>query len=147
MDNLNRNNTLARLRKPKRPADTNDVHPAQLEKVAKTDSYGCINWQPSQLPEGETKDSLHHKKEELKLIFSQEGPSGSDRVRVNDLMVLTYASQRNAINPTPSLSVDELKREWPFLFMKKFLMQHFTSLTEIELAKRLRECIAGKGRR
>jgi len=33
------------------------------------------------------RDSLHHKKEELKLIFSQEGPSGADRVRVNDLMV------------------------------------------------------------
>ncbi|ROL54946.1 hypothetical protein DPX16_23865 [Anabarilius grahami] len=62
VDNLNRNNTLARLRKPKRPADTNDVHPAQPEKVEKTDSYGCINWQPSQLPEGETIDSLHHHK-------------------------------------------------------------------------------------
>ncbi|XP_052009949.1 uncharacterized protein LOC127662700 [Xyrauchen texanus] len=128
-------------------ADTNNVHPAQPEKVAKTDSYGCINWQPSQLPEGETIDSLHHKKEELKLIFSQEGPSGTDRVRVNDLMVLTYASQRSAINSTPSLSVHELKREWPFLFMNKFLMQHFTSLTGIELDERLRECIAGKGRR
>lgn len=62
-------------------------------------------------------------------------------------MVLTYASQRSAINSRPSLSVDELKREWPFLFMKKFLMQHFTSLTGIELYERLRECIAGKGRR
>ncbi|XP_048856979.1 uncharacterized protein LOC125724070 isoform X2 [Brienomyrus brachyistius] len=43
--------------------------------------------------------------------------------------------------------MQQLKTEWPFLFMKRFLMQHFSTLTGIELESRLEESIAGKGRR
>uniref|UniRef100_A0A3B3RGX0 Uncharacterized protein n=1 Tax=Paramormyrops kingsleyae TaxID=1676925 RepID=A0A3B3RGX0_9TELE len=90
VDNLNRNNTLARLRKPKRPAATVEYS--------------------HELPEGETR-----------------GHKGADRARVNDMQ--------------------QLKTEWPFLFMKRFLMQHFSTLTGIDLESRLGESIAGKRRR
>jgi len=148
IDNLNRNNTLARLRKSKRPAVTVDNSlQVPSRKCAKTDSYGCINWQPSELPEGETRISLSEKKEELKRIFTQEGQNGADRARVNELMMITYEAQRRDINTSPALSIDQLKTDWPFLFLKRFLIQHFSTLTGIELESRLRESISGKGRR
>lgn len=44
VDNLNKNNTLARLKKPKRPAAmVENSQPVSSRKGAKTDSYGCIN--------------------------------------------------------------------------------------------------------
>ncbi|XP_067283842.1 uncharacterized protein [Pseudorasbora parva] len=149
LDNLNRNNTLARLRKPKRTAVTeeNSLPVQSRAKCAKTDSYGCINWQPSELPEGETRHSLSEKKEELKRTFNQEGQKGADKARVNDLMMITYEAQRRAINISPAPSIDQLKTDWPFLFTKRFLVQHFCSLTGIDLDSRLRESISGKGRR
>ncbi|KAK7157098.1 hypothetical protein R3I94_006995 [Phoxinus phoxinus] len=145
LDNLNRNNTLARLRKPKRPAVTvENSLPVPSRKCAKTDSYGCINWQPSELPEGETRHSLSDKKKELKSTFTQEGQNGADKARVNELMMITYEAQRRAINTSPAPSIDQLKTDWPFLFMKRFLIQHFSTLTGIELESRLRESISGK---
>lgn len=111
------------------------------------DSYGCVNRQPSQLPEGENRESLNEKKRELLSIYSQEGQRGADQRRVGDLMTLMYEPQRSDINATPSLSVSDLQKEWPFLFMQKFLLQHFCTLTGIELESRLRESLAEKGKR
>ena len=61
---LNRDNTLTRLRKPKRlvPAMDEDL-PGPSRKCAKTDSYGCVKWQPSQLPEGEIESLSMRRKE------------------------------------------------------------------------------------
>ncbi|CAM4512269.1 unnamed protein product [Leuciscus chuanchicus] len=147
IDNLNRNNTLARLRKPKRPAvAVENSLPVPSRKCAKTDCYGCINWQPSELPEGETRNSLSEK-EELKSTFTREGQNGADKARVNELMMITYEAQRRDINTSPAPSIDQLKTVWPFLFIKRFLIQHFNTLTGIELESRLRESISGKGRR
>ena len=145
---LNRDNTLARLRKPKRLAPaTEDDEPGPSRKSARTDSYGCVSWQPSQLPEGENRESLSEKKRELLMIYSLEGQRAADQRRVNDLMTVTYEPQRRDLNATPSLSMSELQNEWPFLFMQKFLLQHFCSLTGIELESRLRESFAGKEKR
>ena len=148
VDNLNRNNTLARMRKERRPAVTpaataDNSEPAR--KCAKTDSYGCINWQPIVLPEGETKESLLHKKEELKLIFSHEGQRGAYRARVAELMETTFETQRRNINMLPAMQ--KLIKEWPFLFQKRFLLDHFNQLTGIELDARLRESMESKGKR
>ncbi|CAL8236235.1 unnamed protein product [Boreogadus saida] len=146
VDNLNRNNTLARLRKERRPAVTPAATAGNSEparKCAKTDSYGCINWQPIVLPEGETKESLLHKKEELKLIFNHEGQRGADRGRVAELMEITFETQRRNINMLPAMQ--ELIKEWPFLFQKRFLLDHFNQLTGIELDARLRESMETKG--
>lgn len=148
IDFLNRDNTLTRLRKPKRmvPAVDEDL-PGPSRKCAKTDSYGCVNWQPSQLPEGQNRESLYEKKIELMTIYSKEGQRGADQKRVIDLMTLLYEQQRRDINTTPSPTMSDLQNEWPFLFMQKFLLQHFCTLTGIELESRLRESLAGKGKR
>ncbi|XP_048019935.1 uncharacterized protein LOC125251074 [Megalobrama amblycephala] len=62
-------------------------------------------------------------------------------------MTLLYEQQRRDINATPSPSISDLQKEWPFLFMQKILLQHFCTLTGIELESRLQESLAGKGKR
>lgn len=145
---LNRDNTLTRLRKPKQSVSSTDVeNSGPSPKCARTDSYGCINWQPLQVPKGETRDSLNEKKRELLTIYSQEGQRAAEQRRVSELMTLTYEPQRRDINATPSPSVSDLQKEWPFLFISKFILQHFSTLTGIELETRLQESLTGKGKR
>lgn len=107
--------------------------PGPSRKCFRTDSYDCVNWLPSQLPEGENGESLYEKKRELLTIYSQEGQRGADQSGVSDLMTLMYEPQRRDINATPSPSMSDLQKEWPFLFMQTFLLQHFCTLTGIEL--------------
>jgi len=134
IDFLNRDNTLTRLRK-----STKRMVPAgPLRKCAKTDSNGCVKLQPSQLPEGENRESLHEKKMELKTIYSKEGQRCVDQKQVNDLITLLYEQQSHDINATPSPTLSEIQNEWPFLFMQKFLLQHFFTLTRIQLESRHR---------
>ena len=146
---VNRGNTLSRLRKPKRTQrdDENgdDEQPAVATCVR--DSYGCVRWQPEDYPDGETSASLEEKKLEMLDIFSQEGLKGAERGRVEDLMAITYAKQREYINTNPSTSILDVGKEWPFLFTQKFLLSHFTTLTNVELHRRLNEDLDKKGKR
>uniref|UniRef100_A0A8D0CSK2 Uncharacterized protein n=1 Tax=Sander lucioperca TaxID=283035 RepID=A0A8D0CSK2_SANLU len=145
---LNRDNTLTRLRKPKQLLTaTNEEMPGPSTKCARTDSYGCVNWQTLGLPEGENRESLCEKKTELLTIFSQEGPRAAEHRRVGELMSLTYEPQRRDINATPPPTLLDLERQWPFLFIPNFLLQHFCTLTGIEIQARLRESLSGKGKR
>uniref|UniRef100_A0A672HBJ7 Sterile alpha motif domain containing 3 n=1 Tax=Salarias fasciatus TaxID=181472 RepID=A0A672HBJ7_SALFA len=142
---LNRDNTLARLRKPKQLVHALDEDlPGPSKKWAKMDSCGCVNWQPSELPEGENRVSLLEKKRELLTIYSQEGQRGADHRRVSELM--TSLQQRRDINATPPPNV-RLTERMAFLFVQKFLLQHFCTLTGIDIELRLRESLAATGSR
>ncbi|XP_041960247.1 uncharacterized protein LOC121718897 isoform X1 [Alosa sapidissima] len=147
---VNRGNTLSRLRKHKRTqrddGDGDDDQPA-VATCARVDSYGCVRWQPEDYPDGETSASLEEKKLEMLDIFSQEGLKGAERGRVEDLMAITYAKQREYINANPSPSILDVGKEWPFLFSQKFLLSHFTTLTNVELYTRLNEDLDKKGKR
>ncbi|XP_052459453.1 uncharacterized protein LOC128018121 [Carassius gibelio] len=147
---LNRGNPLSRLRKHKRTQrddeDGDDDQPA-VATCARIDSYGCVRWQPADYPDGETSASLEEKKLEMIDIFSREGLKGAERGRVEDLMAITYAKQREYINAKPSPSILDVGKEWPFLFSQKFLLSHFTTLTNVELYTRLNEDMDKKGKR
>ncbi|ROJ26877.1 NLR family CARD domain-containing protein 3 [Anabarilius grahami] len=147
---LNRGNSLSRLRKHKRTQrddeDGDDDQPA-VATCARIDSYGCVRWQPEDYPDGETSASLEEKKLEMMDIFSREGLKGAERGRVEDLMAITYAKQREYINAKPSPSILDVGKEWPFLFSQKFLLSHFTTLTNVELYTRLNEDMDKKGKR
>ena len=147
---LNRDNNLVRLRKSKKQKAT-ETEEVEMEtpnpKCARTDSYGCVAWQPQQLPQGETRESLLEKKRELLLIFSHEGTRAANQRRVAELMSETYISQRSDINGFPPPSVSDIQNNWPFLLMPSFLLQHFKTLTEIDLEKRLQEALKTKGKR
>ncbi|KAM8762282.1 uncharacterized protein AB9X84_007107 isoform 2-T2 [Acanthopagrus schlegelii] len=148
---LNRGNTLSRLRNPKRTqrddeeGDDDDQPP--VATCARRDSYGCVRWQPEDYPDGETSASLEEKKLEMLDIFNREGLKGAERGRVEDLMAITYAKQREYINANPSPSILDVGKEWPFLFSQKFLFSHFTTLTSVELYTRLNEDLNKKGKR
>ncbi|KAK9958010.1 hypothetical protein ABG768_012193 [Culter alburnus] len=150
VEHVNRDNTLVRVRKPKWCINDNESTPSNestASKCTKTDSYGCINWHPVDLPEDETPESVEEKRKELVNLFSQEGPRAAERGQVEELMKITYASQRYAINNNPPPSIDELQDQWPFLFMKRFLCAHFNTLTGIDVNTRLRESLSGKGKK
>lgn len=143
---LNRDNTLSRLRRPRRSQTSDDQRPPPA-KCARIDSYGCINWQPQEYPEGETDHSLEEKRKEMVDIFTQEGPRAAERERVKELMTITYLKQREDINADPSASILDISKRWPFLLSWKFLLSHFTILTGVDLYTRLRDDVDKKGKR
>lgn len=153
-DYVNRDNTLVRVRKPRRllavmddsQPGTSSTQPT-ASKCAKIDSYGCINWQPLDLTEGETPASAEAKREEMVSLFSTEGPRAAERGRVDELMKMTYATQRYAINRNPPPSIVELKEQWPFLFISRFMCAHFSTLTGIDVDTRLQDSLHSKGKK
>lgn len=69
IDHVNRNNTLARLRKTvkhsNRQAITNGRGPV--------DQYGCVRWAPQELPSGETNETLQDMKTQMQQLYAQVG--------------------------------------------------------------------------
>ncbi|CAI5637063.1 unnamed protein product [Oreochromis niloticus] len=152
VEHVNRDNTTHRLRQTKRTRNAEDCSPNSNATSPKkvrclVDSYGCINWQPVELPEGEMPASLEEKKHILLTIFNSEGPGAVERPGVDDFMCLTYISQWQLINSCRSLSVAEIQEQWPFLFTRKGLSNHFYKLTGIDISERLSQALITKGRR
>lgn len=78
-----------RVRKAKRPSIDNRPTPdteTSTQKCSKTDSYGCVNWQPLGLPEGQTPESVEEKRKTMVTLFTQEGPQAAERGQAKDLM-------------------------------------------------------------
>ncbi|XP_034567502.1 uncharacterized protein LOC117832466 [Notolabrus celidotus] len=150
VEHVNRDNTLVRVRRVKRPV--NDSEPvssneAPASKCSKTDSYGCISWHPLNLPADETPESVEEKRKAMVNSFSEEGPRAAEHGQVEEFMKITYATQRYAINSNPPPSIDEMKDQWPFLFLKKFMCGHFYTLTGIEIGGRLLDTLCRKGKK
>uniref|UniRef100_A0A3P9DIQ3 Uncharacterized protein n=1 Tax=Maylandia zebra TaxID=106582 RepID=A0A3P9DIQ3_9CICH len=100
VEHVNRDNTTHRL--------FPTVMQRHLKKVrCFVDSYGCINWQPLELPEGETLASLEETKDILLTIFNSQGPGAKKKEKkkdVDDFMCLTYISQCAEIQEHEHLS-------------------------------------------
>jgi hypothetical protein len=102
---------------------------------SKKDSYGCCNWQPVDLPEGEYWESQEEKREWLCLEFRK---TDSDRqtARVKDYMKTTYISQRFYINENkPTMNL--VREQWPFLLVADELLKHFEILMGFNLVTRI----------
>ncbi|XP_039461276.1 uncharacterized protein LOC120435561 [Oreochromis aureus] len=57
-----------------------------------------------------------------------------------------HCKKRQLINSCPSLSVAEIQEQWPFLFTRKGLSNHFYKLTRIDISERLGQALITKGR-
>ncbi|KAL7370621.1 hypothetical protein ABVT39_006055 [Epinephelus coioides] len=145
VEHVNRNCDSHRIRQPKRTP--NDDSNANRRVRSKVDSYGCINWQPKDLPEGETSDSLESKRVTLVELFGSMGPRAAELTEVDEFMRLTYIYQRYMINSCPPPPLHLLEEHWPFLFTKRGLCTHFLTLTGIDIDDRLGEALVTKGRR
>ncbi|XP_038568450.1 uncharacterized protein LOC119898317 [Micropterus salmoides] len=132
IEHVNRNNTLARLRKNKhsnRQARTNGRGPV--------DQYGCVRWAPQELPSGETDETLQEMKTQMQQLYAQEGMSGMERGALQRWLQRTYILQRCDLNADPPHSVSKIKDDWPFLFSLKGLFSHFSELTGIPIQEKL----------
>lgn len=107
------------------------------------DSYGCINWQPSELPEGETKELQMRHKEYLILEFPK---SKRQEEEVEYKMKITYSSQRYFINNLKK-SIASVKENWPFLVEEKYLLLHANILLEINLKELFSAAVPEKGKK
>ena len=114
VNHVNRNNTLAKIRPNK--TNENEDAPQPKNSCNRVDSYGCINWQPQNLPEGQTVDSLEVKRQMLVTLYRKEGPRGAERGMGDNIMHVTYLQQRKLINSSPPPRISDVVQEWgPFL--------------------------------
>ncbi|XP_056608546.1 uncharacterized protein zgc:113210 isoform X1 [Triplophysa dalaica] len=151
VEHVNRDILENRIRRPrslttKRGANQDDC---ELKKVryGKVDSYGCINWQPPSIPEGETPDTLEMKRKVAAEIFQSAGPRAVELPNVDDLMQQTYVYQRHMINSCPAPTISEIELHWPFLFTERGLCRHFQTLTGIDIRSRFGESFNIKAKR
>ncbi|KAL0152014.1 hypothetical protein M9458_052680 [Cirrhinus mrigala] len=94
----------------------------------------------------ETEESLKEKQQEMKDLYSTEGPAGVERGHLSQLMKATYYLQRKSINSYPPPSIADLKSEWPYLFMPKEMYMHFKSLTNITILEKLEKSMEERGK-
>jgi len=96
----------------------------------KKNSYGCVNHNPTDIPDGETLESLLEKQVELARKFG-EGQQVWQIDVINDLMDLTFFLQRKDINKPKT--VLDLQLTWPFLFQESGILIYFRKLITADL--------------
>lgn len=80
----------------------------------------------------------------MSAIFLSVGPRAGDRPDIDESMRLTYIYQRHFCSP-PGIEV--IEEQWPFLFTKRGLCDHFKTLTGIDICDRVGEALQSKGMR
>jgi len=105
------------------------------------DGYGCLDFLPVELPDGESSDSLAEKKRLLKLMFTESTWNTS---AVTDLMATTYVAQRHDLVGVRPLSVIEIKAEWPFLMECQWFIAHLTRLLGFNIVQKLEASLSAK---
>ncbi|CAL4071886.1 unnamed protein product, partial [Meganyctiphanes norvegica] len=121
--------------------------PQTRKSRSPVDTYGCVNWQPIILPEGETEETLEAKRVYMTELYSREGLNGADKSLIDDLMKVTYYTQRCTINAEPAQPISEIIRQWPFLSLYKYMDEHFNELTNIDLHSHLNDTLVRKSPR
>lgn len=110
-----------------------DMPQKKKRKTAK-ESLGCINWQPMDLPFGQTKETQQQLKCLLVAEFEKDQP---DKEFVKSAMYQTYATQRFFINSMKSIT--EIRNEWPFLLEETYILWHFEELVGKDLLSLFRD--------
>ena len=70
------------------------------------DRYGCVDFLPVALPDGESNETLKVKVEQLKVM---DRSNSINSIEITDLMEATYILQRQDIVGTRPLLVSEIK--------------------------------------
>lgn len=142
-DNINRYcNSSSLKRKNSLVTEEEDVvEDGPTHKTYLRDNYGCINYMPSDCPDGESEATQENKQGLLKQKYKQKL---SDEVE--DLMRKTYFSQRKDI-VEKKMDVLHLRNEWPYLFEPVGMFAHFEELTGISIREKFDSAITSKGPR
>jgi hypothetical protein len=81
--------------------------------------YGCIDFLPVDIPDGETKESLDTKQLQLKTMRRD---SKWNTGEVSELMQKTYILQRQDLVGCKPLSVRDIQVEWLFLCVPRWML-------------------------
>ncbi|KAJ8333424.1 hypothetical protein SKAU_G00414320 [Synaphobranchus kaupii] len=144
VEHVNRNNTLAR-RRQERNSCSETAEGGRNMSRGPVDQYGCVRWQPEDLPSGETEETLEDLRRQMLQLYLQEGMAGADRGDLQKWLEITYILQRRFLNGIPPPSISDVKDTWPFLFSQRGLYSHFHLLTNIPILQRLPEAIGRRG--
>ncbi|XP_056335164.1 uncharacterized protein LOC130246305 [Danio aesculapii] len=125
VDNMKRGKISLYLKRQTSSASEGDDTPFKIKRV---DTYGCINWQPKQLPEGETEESQKCIQEELKTMHKNKCNNTKD---IEKKMMDTFYNQRR--NIISGMDTPLLVEEWPYLFEMCGLIIHFKELTGLDV--------------
>ena len=90
--------------------DDQENYPPLKKKIR--DGYGCLEFLPTDIPDGETNESLDEKKRLLKSLFA--GKTWNIH-QITELMATTKSVQRQDLVGVLPLRVVDMKAEWPFL--------------------------------
>ncbi|XP_055372360.1 uncharacterized protein LOC129606213 [Condylostylus longicornis] len=126
----NRNNFLNR---PPRKSNSETGTPVHIKNRKTTNILkGSVkNWQPKNKLSEEVKLTLDGKKQYLQQVYGREHNSEEKKI-ILQYMKDCFPFQRlyfNSIDKVPS--VRDVKENWPFIFEKSCLFQHFTELTNL----------------
>lgn len=105
------------------------------------DGYGCVDFLPVALPDGETDETLKVKVEQLKDMHRS---SSTNNGEITDLMNATYILQRQDIVGAKPLPVSEVKVEWPYLCSPKWMVDHMQRLLGVNVLEKLEASILSK---
>ncbi|KAG1673608.1 hypothetical protein GQR58_015523 [Nymphon striatum] len=124
-------------RKRPAPKDSSASVSEALEEARQQnmDSYGCINFNPTELPDRETEETLLAMKEEMKVAFKN-----AVHVDVDACMQKTFILQRRDIMNT-HMSVQDVHKEWPFIFNKSGMVINFYQLVGIDIEREMMSSI------
>lgn len=111
-------------------------------KIKISDAYGCVNWQPSHLPVHETEKTQEAKKAHMLDLANYKNV---DKTQIKKLLEDTYYTLRKDINLKKDINY--LFKEWPLLFTKEGLLDHFKMLTGVDIQIKVNEAISSKGLR
>ncbi|KAJ8381318.1 hypothetical protein SKAU_G00020960 [Synaphobranchus kaupii] len=144
VEHVNRNNTLARRRQD-RNSRSETAEGGRNMSRGPVDQYGCVRWQPEDLPSGETEETLEDLRRQMLQLYLQKGMAGADRGDLQKWLEITYILQRRFLNGNPPPSISDVKDTWPFLFAQRGLYSHFHLLTNIPILQKLPEAIERRG--
>lgn len=109
--------------------------PTALNRTVAYLKSGCIDWQPDELPKGETETTLEKKKIYMKNYEKLDLSNADVQKTLDTAFEKTYVKQRFYLNNIDKIpTAQEVHNEWPTLFLKNCLLSHFTRLTGVKLA-------------
>jgi hypothetical protein len=125
----------------RRQIDVSDADDVQTPKMRMRDGYGCVDFLPVALPDGESYETLKAKMEQLKAM---DRSNSTNSIEITNLMKATYILQRQDIVGTRPLPVSAIKVEWPFLCKAKWMVDHLQRLLGINIFEKLEASILSK---
>lgn len=129
----NRNDNLNRTCNKRKSLSSELQIPLKSTRLMKSVRAGCINWQPHEYDDDVDEVIAAQYKEELKdypSLIEKEGAEACMQKFNN-----TFPLQRLFLNKDDMPSNDDISLEWPSLYHKLFLKEHFHLLTRHKLSE------------